>query len=130
MPVLDASGAIELVIDRGAGTQVRAALEAGPAHAPEIIHLETLQTLRGLVRGGQVPRRQASTAVRQLTALRLRSHRHGPLRSRVWELRDCCSAYDGAYVALAEALDTELVTADARLARGVRHLVPVVVIDR
>ena len=40
------------------------------------------------------------------------------LLSRIWELRDNLSAYDATYVALAEALACELVTADARLAQA------------
>ena len=35
---------------------------------------------------------------------------------RAFELRDDVTAYDACYVALAEALDATLVTADARLA--------------
>ena len=40
------------------------------------------------------------------------------LLGRVWELRENLSAYDAAYVALAEALESPLVTADGRLARA------------
>ena len=43
---------------------------------------------------------------------------HRLLVPRVWELRDNLSAYDAAYVALAEALDAPLLTADARLTRA------------
>ena len=51
------------------------------------------------------------------------------LLDRVWELRDNLSAYDASYVALAELLDCNLLTADARLSRapGIRcsmRLVP------
>jgi predicted nucleic acid-binding protein len=35
---------------------------------------------------------------------------------RIWALRDNLTVYDAWYVALAEALETELVTADHRLA--------------
>lgn len=34
----------------------------------------------------------------------------------MWELRDNLTAYDATYVALAEALDCKLLTADGRLA--------------
>jgi predicted nucleic acid-binding protein len=37
---------------------------------------------------------------------------------RIWELRDNVSAYDAAYVALAEIIECPLVTADARLTRA------------
>jgi predicted nucleic acid-binding protein len=37
------------------------------------------------------------------------------LLGRVWELRENVTAYDACYIALAEALDVPLVTADARL---------------
>jgi predicted nucleic acid-binding protein len=129
VPVLDASCAIELVLDRGGKAPVLEALGGERADAPEIIHLEALQALRGLVRGGRIPLAHASGAVRRLGTLKIGSHGHGPLRSRVWTLRDRCSAYDAAYVALAERLDTRLVTADGRLARGVGDLVQVVVVD-
>lgn len=50
------------------------------------------------------------------------------LADRIWELRDNLSAFDAAYVALAEALDIALVTADARIGRasGLRCAVTVV----
>jgi predicted nucleic acid-binding protein len=73
--------------------------------------------------------RRASAAIGKLGAMRLKCYRHTPLRERVWALRDRCSAYDAAYVALAEALGMQLVTADERLARAVGALVPVVVIN-
>lgn len=40
------------------------------------------------------------------------------LLGRIWELRDNLSAYDATYVAVAEALESPLLTADGRLARA------------
>ena len=50
------------------------------------------------------------------------------LLDRVWELRDNLSAYDASYVALAESLDCNLMTADARLSRapGIRCVIELV----
>lgn len=38
-----------------------------------------------------------------------------PLLPRMWALRENLTAYDAAYVALAEALDCALLTCDARI---------------
>jgi predicted nucleic acid-binding protein len=53
-----------------------------------------------------------------------------PFLERVWELRDNVSAYDAAYIALAELLGCSLLTVDSRLggAPGVRC--PVIVVPR
>jgi predicted nucleic acid-binding protein len=50
--------------------------------------------------------------------LDLQRHAHEPLLDRVWELRHNLSAYDAVYVALAEVLDTRVLTCDGRLARA------------
>ncbi|MEJ7775578.1 MAG: hypothetical protein WKF72_12295 [Nocardioidaceae bacterium] len=38
--------------------------------------------------------------------------------ARCWELRENLTVYDASYVALAEALEVPLLTADARIARA------------
>ncbi|MFP5220376.1 MAG: type II toxin-antitoxin system VapC family toxin [Actinomycetes bacterium] len=55
-------------------------------------------------------------AATDLADLPLERARHAPLPARCWELRQHLTPYDAAYVALAEALDVELLTVDARLA--------------
>jgi len=46
---------------------------------------------------------------------------HTSFLSRIWELRHNVTAYDAAYLALAEALAAPLVTRDAKLASVSGH---------
>ena len=56
-----------------------------------------------------------------LAELDLRRHPDDVLSSRIWELRANVTAYDAAYLALAEALRAPLLTTDGRLARAPGH---------
>jgi predicted nucleic acid-binding protein len=68
-----------------------------------------------------VPTGIADAAALDLRSLRVARWPHAPLAERAWALRARLTAYDAAYVALAEELDAELVTTDARLARSRGH---------
>ena len=58
------------------------------------------------------------TALNVWRRLGILRHPVFPLLERVWALRDNVSAFDASYIALAEALDCDLLTADARLSRA------------
>ena len=58
----------------------------------------------------------AALALEDLRSLDVERHSHEPLLARVWDLRENLTAYDAVYVALAEALDSTLLTCDVRLA--------------
>ncbi len=96
-------------------------------HAPDLVGLETLHALRGLVRGGKMSRDRAARASEIFAVMPIVRHRHAPLEPRVWALRERMSAYDAAYVALAETLDAPLLTADRRLARAAAGLIEIIV---
>ncbi len=81
-----------------------------------MIHLEVASAWRRLSSAGDLGTRRIYLALADLAALRLQRFPHGRLLRRCWELRDNLSIYDAAYVALAEALETTLLTADVRLA--------------
>src|SRR3954470_12168225 len=84
--------------------------------------IEALNALRRLVATGRIEAHRASEAVSDLGDVRLIRCPHAPLRTRVWELRHNVTAYDAAYLALAEALpDPTLLTADQGLATAARH---------
>jgi predicted nucleic acid-binding protein len=115
--VLDASVALELVL-RSPRSQSVAARIANPGetlHAPHVIDLEVAQVLRRFVRAGTLPERRAAKALDDFRDLPVVRYAHALLLDRVWELRENTTAYDAAYLALAEALNAPLLTVDRRL---------------
>ncbi|MDA8016249.1 MAG: type II toxin-antitoxin system VapC family toxin [Thermoanaerobaculia bacterium] len=127
MIVIDATAAVELVLMTERGVSVADRIFGGEetVHAPDLLDLEVAQVLRKLVPGGEISSERADRAFSDLTNLSVMRHGHRPLRSRVWRLRENFSAYDAAYVALAEALDASLITFDQRLIRAAVALVDV-----
>ena len=89
-------------------------------HVPHLVDVEVVQALRRMAGLGELTVVEAETAIDDLRALDLQRHAHEPLLGRVWELRQNLSAYDAVYVALAEVLDTIVLTCDGRLARAPR----------
>jgi predicted nucleic acid-binding protein len=115
--VVDASVlAVALADDAVDGDRARARLRGQRLAAPELVDLEVTSVLRGRLAGGHLDQRRAALALADLSDLPLERAPHLPLLSRCWELRANLTVYDAAYVALAEALGAELLTADARLA--------------
>jgi predicted nucleic acid-binding protein len=120
MIVLDASALVELALGTSTGRAIAARI-ADPEvslHVPRLADVEVVRALRRYVRDGELDAGSAGQALADLRALDLQRHSHEPLLDRVWALRDNLSAYDAAYVALAEALDAPLVTCDGRLSRA------------
>jgi predicted nucleic acid-binding protein len=121
--VVDASVLAPALADDGAdGDGARLRLRGEQLVAPELVDLEVLSTLRRAVRAGRLDERRSGQALDDLAALPLRRVPHLPLLVRAWELRDNLTAYDAAYVALAESLRALLLTADGGIgkASGVR----------
>ena len=117
MIVLDASALLELLLvtDKGGEVAERIAAPEETLHAPHLIDLEVAQVLRRYVARRQLDEVRASQALEDLRDLDLNRYPHDVLLGRIWELRHNASAYDAAYLALAEALGASLLTSDARL---------------
>jgi predicted nucleic acid-binding protein len=122
--VVDASAVVELLLNRAIGARARQRLfDSGETvHAPHLIDIEVLHVLRRYNRMREMTDASAEEAVTIYSGLPIERHSHEVILRRVWELRSNLTAYDAAYVALAELLGVRLVTTDARLARSARHV--------
>jgi predicted nucleic acid-binding protein len=116
--VLDASAAVDWLLQTSAGRQIEERIYARneSLHAPHLLDLEVAQVLRRLVRETVISALRAEEAIQDLMDLRVTRYPHFVFLSRIWQLRHNLSAYDAAYVVLAEKLSATLVTRDARLA--------------
>jgi predicted nucleic acid-binding protein len=90
-------------------------------HAPHLLDIEVTQVFRRLVQRKEITLARAEQAFDDLSNLVIERHEHRSLVPRMWQLRDSLTAYDAAYVALAEALDAPLLTCDAKLAGARGH---------
>ena len=127
MIVLDASAAVLALLNDG---DARRSLATQTVAVPHLADSEVTHTLRAQVLRGHVSGEDAGRVLARWARLGLRRFTVAGLLSRVWELRDNVSVYDATYVALAEALACELVTADARLARAPGPTCPITVVRR
>ena len=120
MIVIDASVLANFLVDDGpSGTEARSALShAGEASVPDLIDVETAAVLRKSWIAQGITERRFVMAVDILAVLPFRRYPTSLFLRRAYELRSTITAYDAMYVALAESLDCELLTCDARLARA------------
>jgi predicted nucleic acid-binding protein len=92
---------------------------AADVHVPALCDVEVASALRRLWKSKALSERRRNEALSDYVDLSLSRHGHLALLPRVLELGANFSAYDGVYVALAEALGAVLVTTDGRLRRAV-----------
>ncbi len=102
----------------------------GDLHAPHLIDVEFQHALRRLVVAGAINDDRAADARMDFAHLTIVRYPHVSLADRMWELRHNVTAYDAAFLTLAEALGAPLVTCDARLARAPGHAASVEVFPR
>ena len=130
MIVLDASATVDWLLQTPAGQRVENRIYSHneSLHTPHLLDIEVTQVLRRLVRQRLVPARRADEVIQDLLDLRITRYGHFVLLHRIWQHRNTLSAYDAAYVALAELLGAVLVTCDGRIASASGHSAKVEVI--
>jgi predicted nucleic acid-binding protein len=123
MIVIDASALAEVLLRRPAAKAIEDRIfePFETLHAPHLLDIEIAQVLRRFGALGAVDAERGRQILGDLADLSLRRYPHSFLLPRIWELRDNLTAYDAAYVALAEVLDAPLLTCDRRLAAAPGH---------
>lgn len=127
MIVMDASAAVLGLLNDG---DARRTLVSTTVAVPHLADSEVANALRAQVLRGTATDDEAHTALGQWQRLGIRRFPAAALLQRVWGLRHNLTAYDATYVALAEAIGCELVTADRRLAAAPGPGCPVTVVRR
>ena len=115
--VVDASAAIEYLLQTPLGLRATTLIDQAELAAPELLDAVVLAVLRRAARAGRVSARRAGEAIGDLRDWTIERLSHRPLLERAWALRGHVSAYDALYVAAAQARDGALLTADGPLAR-------------
>jgi len=123
MIVADASAVIEMLLNSPAGARAaERLLDPGETvAAPHLLDVEVMQVLRRYCLSGELDDERGQAAVSDFGDLPVVRYPHESLRHRIWELRHNVTAYDAVYIALAEALDAPLVTADTHLQQSPGH---------
>ena len=122
MIVLDASVVVELLTNGALAESIRAKLVCCRESflVPHLIDVEVVSALRRLAGGQRIDSYRSAEFLAGLAALPAERYAHTPLIGRIWELRHNFTAYDAAYIALAEATDSVLYTCDEKLRIGHR----------
>lgn len=122
MIVLDASVVVELLTNGALADSIRNDLAGRDESflAPHLIDVEAMSALRRLAAGQRIDSHRSGQFLADLADLPAERYSHTPLIDRIWELRHNFSAYDAAYIALAEATGAVLYTCDEKLRTGHR----------
>ena len=123
MIVVDASALLEVLLNTPASARISERLfgRNDTLHAPHVLDLEIAQVLRRYTLSGEMGTNRSKQALEDLADLSLNRYPHDVFLLRIWALRHNLTAYDAAYVALAEALDAPLITRDSALSRASGH---------
>ena len=120
--VVDSSLIVDALLRGAQAVAIHSTLINEDVHAPVLLDYEVVSSLRGWSRSGRLPETRLTEALNDFDDLPIQ--RWAPtheLRQRAFQLRDAVTAYDAAYVALAEALECPLLTQDRRLGGSTGH---------
>jgi predicted nucleic acid-binding protein len=118
--VVDASVILEILLRTKSAPAIEKKIfsKGQTLHAPHLIDVEIAQVIRRYASAGELTPERGSQAIEDLIDFRISRYSLEILLPRIWELRTNMTAYDAAYVALAEVLNAPFLTRDAKLTRS------------
>jgi predicted nucleic acid-binding protein len=118
--VIESSAMVDALVDDPANPSLLALLSEEELHAPALLDFEVASALRGHVLGGKLDPLRLDEAVEDFIAFRIERHPMTDLLGHMLDLRDIFTVDDAAYLVLAQALDSPVVSADAKLREATR----------
>jgi predicted nucleic acid-binding protein len=118
--VIESSAMVDALVDDPANPSLLALLAEEELHAPALLDFEVASALRGHVLGGKLDPLRLDEAVEDFIAFRIERHPMTDLLGHMLDLRDNFTVHDAAYLVLAQALDSPVVSADAKLREATR----------
>ncbi|MDP4014533.1 MAG: type II toxin-antitoxin system VapC family toxin [Candidatus Nanopelagicales bacterium] len=116
--VLDASAAVEIILNTVTGQQLRSSVAADDVWVPEHFYIEVAGVFRRMQLNNAITATNGGEAFTELIALRTNRAQVKTLLPAAWALRANITVADAVYVVLAQQLAAPLVTGDNRLGRA------------
>jgi predicted nucleic acid-binding protein len=127
--IIESSAMVDALVGDPANPNLLALLADEDLHAPALLDFEVASALRGHVLGGRLDPVQLDEAVEDFIAFRIERHPMTNLLGHMLDLRDSFTAYDAAYLVLAQALEAPIISADTKLREATRLGIEVRVLD-
>ena len=122
MIVIDASSFVDFTLQPARVPDVVNAIAANATlAAPALVDFEFLHVIRKHLQNGRITAVQANAALALFQDLNIDRFTGPILADRIWQLRHNLTAYDAAYIALAEMLGVSFYTGDRKLANSSGH---------
>jgi predicted nucleic acid-binding protein len=120
MPVIDTSVIMAVMLGEPESRAAVAALSSGPVEIPDLLPLEVANALVTAVRRHRILAAEAGPRLAMVNEMAATWHPSRPLipRALAISLSYQRRPYDALFVALAEVLDTHLLTLDRKLVQG------------